>query len=281
MAIHNSDLEIKTIYKYKEINENTLKILSDGELYFAKPSTFNDPFDVYVDYSIDASNDQKKEYFEKLQKKYPTEISIDELNDIKKNIDNNLVDFTNLAKDPYKEADLSRILCLTKSPKNILMWSHYASDHKGICIGLKAHIKYNSICLKIDNYCNYYTTPGIDEYLGAKYVEYSETKPPEYNIFTSTIDDIKPFLYTKSPLWSYEEEMRIILTEKHMKVNPIKISINEICEVIIGLNTPPDQIKIIKDILDIHKSNGIDIKLLKTRRRQGHFDLEFEEINNL
>jgi hypothetical protein len=41
--------------KSSGINENTLRLLEHGELYFSKPKDFNDPFDCKIEYDTDIS----------------------------------------------------------------------------------------------------------------------------------------------------------------------------------------------------------------------------------
>ncbi|MBV8157209.1 MAG: hypothetical protein JO278_06110, partial [Dyella sp.] len=35
----------RSLFKYRSFETNTLRLLAQGEIYFAPPSTFNDPFD--------------------------------------------------------------------------------------------------------------------------------------------------------------------------------------------------------------------------------------------
>lgn len=51
--------EVKNLYKYTSINENSLSILIKEEFWFAKPSTFNDPLDC----GISLFNSNSKEQF--------------------------------------------------------------------------------------------------------------------------------------------------------------------------------------------------------------------------
>ncbi|MDH1903078.1 hypothetical protein ABE607_15520 [Comamonas aquatica] len=50
--------EVKNLYKYTSINENSLSILIKEEFWFAKPSTFNDPLDCGISLFNSISKEQ-------------------------------------------------------------------------------------------------------------------------------------------------------------------------------------------------------------------------------
>lgn len=68
------------------------------------------------------------------------------------------------------------------------MWSHYAQNHTGICIGFNTEVSpFNSV----------------------KKVTYSETRPKvEFNSTPETL--IEQILLTKSQHWKYEREWRVL-----------------------------------------------------------------------
>src|SRR5205085_3407282 len=79
--------------------------------------------------------------------------------------------------------DRYRVFCLTTKPTNILMWSHYADNHHGICLQFSCR---NSV------------------FLNALKVEYSEAYPL---LDLTEDDDLLPLL-AKAVAWSYEDEYR-------------------------------------------------------------------------
>jgi hypothetical protein len=83
------------------------------------------------------------------------------------------------------------ILSLSATYRDILMWSHYAEDHTGFCVGMKA--------------------AGIAEKYELKEVIYS-SHPFE---FRGDFTDLPfKFFYTKGLSWLYEEEYRVIIEDK-------------------------------------------------------------------
>ncbi|MBU0903419.1 MAG: DUF2971 domain-containing protein [Gammaproteobacteria bacterium] len=111
----------QTLYKYCSTStetqlSRTLDTLS-GRVYFPTPSKFNDPFELSAKVNISTSplldqlSTREKEEVQRIFRlRTPEAVSEEWRGKI-------------------------GILCLTEDPLNILMWSHYAHNHTGICIG--------------------------------------------------------------------------------------------------------------------------------------------------
>lgn len=105
------------------------------------------------------------------------------------------------AKSKVMEAsmgEMAGILSLTKREDSLLMWSHYADQHRGIVIGVRAGHTFfqpgNGI--------------GID---GLKGVTYTSARPEIELGKPLDMPNVNDALFfTKSPEWSYEEEIRVI-----------------------------------------------------------------------
>lgn len=162
----------QTLYKYCSISTETqlsraLHTLS-GKIYFPTPSKFNDPFELSAKVNISSSpllahlNTREKEEVQRIFRlRVPDAVS-----------------------EEWREK--IGILCLTEDPLNILMWSHYAQNHTGICIGFDT---------------------GESPFSSAKQITYSEERPKAD--FESD-DLIEHVLLTKSQHWKYEKEWRIL-----------------------------------------------------------------------
>jgi len=86
------------------------------------------------------------------------------------------------------------VLCLSATDSNILLWSHYAAGHKGLCLKFAA-TKY---------------TPFFSL---AQCVDYSQ-EYPQIDLLASPEEQVNAFLRTKAIDWKYEEEWRIIDHDK-------------------------------------------------------------------
>lgn len=101
-----------------------------------------------------------------------------------------------------------RVLCLTESHDDILMWSHYADYHKGAVIQLKCIDELDNVVCAATKvvYSDYFpsicSTPEdfAKEYTGQKKTELS--------------DLYRRFICTKSVHWAYEKEWRLVYPRK-------------------------------------------------------------------
>lgn len=97
-----------------------------------------------------------------------------------------------------------RVLCMTPIYNNILMWSHYASEHKGYCYGYSFYDILNKIerldtrGLCLIGLVNYKRTRPLQKSKLAKF-SYSDLKFYINATFTKFID------------WQYEKEFRFVL----------------------------------------------------------------------
>jgi hypothetical protein len=171
-------------------------------------------------------------------------------------------------------ADLVNIFCLSRDEKNILLWSHYAKDHTGICIGFNVHIWGESMNIKVKPGCTNPIAGFENNLLPVIHVNYTTNKPDPYNHFIHTREKLEPYFYTKSHLWEYEQEVRIILMDSLIIKNPICIDIAEIGEIIFGLKTSDKQIALVKDIIDHYPDNGRHINLYRCIEVKGQYALD-------
>ena len=172
------------IYKYRPINKHTLTLLMNSELFFAPVIHLNDPFDSKLDIDHVLIN-----YFNS------GKLSRTEFIDL-------LLEF-----EPYKRfMKRTCVLSLSANRDNILMWSHYADHHKGICLGFDK------------------------EKISRGFVDISDgVEIPDNVIYSTNVNDSIDKLFTnsnnsislqlipriihtvlniKNPLWEYEEEIR-------------------------------------------------------------------------
>jgi hypothetical protein len=124
------------------------------------------------------------------------------------------------------------ILCLCDSPKSVVMWSHYAREHKGFVVGFESR----------DGFFSHQPNDPID--IGVlNLVNYSKSRPL---IDVRTIkegENLPDILFTKNEEWSYEKEWRIIRFLKDAdevrdeNVHLFRMSPVAVHEVILGSNS--------------------------------------------
>ena len=101
-----------------------------------------------------------------------------------------------------------RICCFTNSYDNVLMWSHYANKHKGICIEYEL--------TKMDSLLISYLYPVVysNERIKAK-LEHFNLNGEKLEINKEEILNLVfQSLIHKSSVWDYENEWRIIIPKK-------------------------------------------------------------------
>lgn len=212
----------RILYKYRSYNENTTKILTDGELFMPSISKFNDPFEGAIPYIYDPAELTSDNIFLAMYKsakeQHPDWIESEIHEYVYKHQKYKLLfDQAHLDKqleETRKDVDDKfGILCLTIHRNNFLMWSHYADNHKGLCIGFDTQTLYDK----------------IQGTLGK--MEYQEELPTKHlqdNVFTF----LQRLLFVKSRVWEYEDEYRFVKMGLSNQV--IKIPLNAIKEVVLG-----------------------------------------------
>jgi hypothetical protein len=189
------------LYKYRSLSpqdtrDRTLDIIQRNRIFFASPTSFNDPFESNFVLRVSATPEQRINYWANgFIRGGETKESADAL---AKTYDD---EFTKTPNE-YHEVELRKtleqgisegvaLLSLSAKPDDLLMWAHYASSHTGVCL---------KFALSADQ-------PFFAE---AEPVEYQRDYP-EFNYFTSPSNEkLVKALLTKSEHWGYEEEYRKI-----------------------------------------------------------------------
>lgn len=138
------------------------------------------------------------------------------------------------------------VSCFSEIPDSILMWSHYANNHEGFCIG--------------------YDTSRIPQNIKKEFypVFYHETLFP----LIKKGEDINEYKFNsliKYKDWKYENEWRLIANVKFIPLKPSKIYLGVRCN---------HNIDFFKDIA--RKKN---CKLYKMKMNYSEYKLESEEID--
>ena len=190
------------LYRYRHLEghhrERTKRILTESVLYFASPLTFNDPFDCKVHFRSSVSKWRLKRKYDNLVKKYMPHLNRAQrravaASDVKKvNMDQFLTKVTEGLQDSVNGVG---VLSLSATDRNILLWSHYAEGHSGLCLQF----------LRTNN------TPFFGQ---ALQVDYQQDYPDVDLLTKDSNKMINAFLLTKAIDWKYEAEWRIIDHDK-------------------------------------------------------------------
>ena len=139
--------EITCLYKFYPCNENSLSVLINRTVWFAKSDSFNDPFDCKIPFN-NYINLQELENFLPRYKNFKgipekqLEEEMQKIRDSRGQVD---AEFRKIWSIVLQAADdqlrNSGVFCLSQCNTNILMWSHYADNHKGFFIEFARSLK--------------------------------------------------------------------------------------------------------------------------------------------
>jgi hypothetical protein len=214
------------LYHYQRFKTEWLeRIVHDSKVHCAGPRDFNDPWDCRPCYGQSILDDSEKyiehvAFFDRVDRKHgPAKTEEQRAQQLEK-LRTDLSFLKSLLRDmigidrPIHER--FRVLCLSAKPDSVVMWSHYADKHRGICLEFST-----------DN----------EEFSGAYKVEYCQ-KYPSYNLTDQSLEHNLLPLVTKSAEWSYECEYRVIAEEHTMAASTESLHTHG------GfLSVPPDSLK--------------------------------------
>lgn len=292
-------IEAETLYKYREwSNDHVRRMLRENEIYLSSPGDFNDPFDCLIEPNFTATKAQQRAKYAKFVRHYNHGLS-------RKEVRRRVSEAWSRKDSPIRgpAAEMRKRLAATRrerfgvfsmaeSHSNLLMWSHYADSHKGICVGFRV----DSLLLQTGIYA--LTRPDLSIQL--QKVDYEQTIPT-WNIFTDGTEReremIAKSLKTKSIDWDYEKEWRLFLhaiprrsrgqvedRERAILENrerTMRLPDDAISEVYLGLQMCPEHKEEIKDII---AAKGTKVKVMEARKSTRKYALHFkmpEDHSNL
>lgn len=272
---------------YKYAGGSGVKVLEDLRLKITRPNECNDPFEVtprskFTLTDADMLNraktdpDHYRGPFEDMKKAgYPHRFE-QFIADLPR-----LLNFKKFKK-PMREALVKKdmesldeasekfgILCVSRIPNSIPMWSHYADHHKGIAVGLDL-AKIGQALGPFRRVRYHKHRRGIDRWL-------APTDPEWYRQELDTF-------FIKSREWIYEQEYRrVFQLEKLVHAQPdekgrrhffLDISGNSIREIIFGCRIDEAYENRIKAELGRRPKTFGHVKLFRCKRHRSRFELE-------
>jgi hypothetical protein len=245
------------LYKYRSFGDRTVQALCSDQVFFADPSTFNDPLDAAPRVEMDISIEQAKSVLSNLVKervrgeldaaakslRYKGQRTVDHIaNRSVREAELALQAIEDHVGDPERGADenasargllkaeierelLKRygkgILSLASRDDCPLMWSHYGDQHRGVCIGYRSPPQEEARLRQV-------------QYGGSRLVKASDLLALTHGELgvAQKIDDA--VLLRKAADWSYEREWRFI-HPKGLHDSPL-----ETVEITFGMRCPAE-----------------------------------------
>ena len=245
------------LYKHTRIDPNqyVFNIFKKCQLKFSKPADFNDPYDCHFEIKVNFSGLTRNRFNSE------NNLTILE-HEWKKSKETYKKTLTEIIKKSALEDFRNKyftISCFNNSPLNILMWSHYADNHKGFLIEFKFPKKnLGRFPLPVE-YCSEY--PII-------------TIPASLQIYRSNlnlqIEQAKKTFYIKSKEWIYENEYRLINNQNELATFPAEY----ISSVIFGTNTTTPIKNTIKNIIEeFNLKNNLNVKTYESQLAKRKFKI--------
>jgi hypothetical protein len=142
---------MRFLYRYYGNLDYVLDTIANKRLYFSSPTNFEDPFDCRPKFTLFSCKREPdsiwEKYFRLLAKeRYPSISDVDAGEHAKAAVakgshrDKCWLRETDEAMRNSLIAHVSneRICCFSRSPRNSMMWAHYADNHRGLVLQFKA-----------------------------------------------------------------------------------------------------------------------------------------------
>lgn len=163
--------------------------MADNKVWLSTPVSFNDPFDCAINLDRSKLAESVAHAVEKATQNAEVEDSL------KVPSEEDELAYERLRDGLGSLMQNIGVFCLSEAPDEILMWSHYAENHKGFCIEYK-----------IDE-----TSPLTTMARPVKYTDVYPSLSVKNLHAGATEAFLEACLFTKAKQWSYEKEWRAIM----------------------------------------------------------------------
>lgn len=242
------------VYKYRSVDPADPKsiqfardIILDSHLWLSSPIDFNDPFDMGGAVTVEGTVNERERKIRGLLGKHRPELRWKSREaEVRRLMAMPREDWNRVVKTTHRHSIENVGVCsLSDDPRGILMWSHYAGQHTGICIQFEV---------------------GRDPrtFLGALSVDYCEDYPV-VNWLSDTAEQLKRVILRKHDAWAYERERRIIRIQAAR--TRLRISHDAITGVILGCRATETVESSIRELLEERRGRGMSVPALYRARQ--------------
>lgn len=257
------DDEYYYLYKHYSLDPQklTLGVFDNNELKYQYPIYFNDPYDCLCTIDLNFEKFLKKDFENFINLK----INSSEWFENRKRYLLELRKKFNHTEYVKEFREWVAVTCYNNAPLNILMWSHYAHNHKGFML----EFRYKKIQNNFKNlpmpviYTDEY--PKINVPWNLKNLAEEKDRIPEF---------IVKQLLTKSKVWEYENEFRDTSNNGLFK----KYKPSMLSSVVLGSQIEDEDEKaIINSIQNFNQRNSTNVKVYKASLLNDQFELKVDE----
>lgn len=224
------------LYKYRAFDKDGfgLRILSHNEVFFASPKALNDPRDCSNPIRYDLLNlnqlyklnlEKLGEVDPKMSKKKRKSLAMEMARRMKSHPERDKLYAEYVEESREGVANDWGVFSMSAVYNSELMWAHYAESHTGFIV------RFNSTSMR--RFIEEPSPPIMPMLLWQ--VEYYDTLPQILPDRKSPEQIYRQMLATKTQVWSYEEEYRLL--SQHYVNKPVSLPKDSIDGVILGLRT--------------------------------------------
>ena len=256
LTIINKGLDNMKFYKYCTFDKYTIENILKSQAYINTVNNFNDPFEfnpqafenishrelleglideyrqILFNFNSNVNNDFIKKYIEYLNplanetlhkwiEKYIIKWQSLQLTDLQE-ITIPIELWEQLKKEHYEFNNeffpQIGVYCISSLKDNILMWSHYANNHKGICLEFEINFNYvdfMATTVSVETFLDIQTLQNNFFSYGLTNVKYDEKRPLFSSLSSSNFFERNgALILTKYKQWKYEQEYRITFAPK-------------------------------------------------------------------
>ena len=276
------------LYKYFPPERDSF--LNELLIRFTPPDSFNDPFDSLPSFNgFDANFIRQK--VENIGLDMAFQFALEDMPEVEKQIKISAITPANkllqkqYLSDPtilatyFQRAHRNRlskdigILSLSKNPKSILMWSHYAVEHKGFVVGFNSG----------DEFFSHHA--GEPEDIGMLlHVDYDNNRPSINVQRINGSEPIPDIFFTKNTEWDYEQEWRIIRFLKDAReirsenVHLFQVPPTAIREIIIGSKTESQTVANLNSAFN-QNPNLSHISFFKAALSHAKYEMDISQLS--
>lgn len=250
-------VSIEHLYKYGRLNEHSESLFSEPRIWFSVPSQFNDPFECYPWYSFEGTNEQKVESAARMLRNQnpdltPHSANAEAVSLFLQGHHRNPEVQASAREDALRKLESVGMYCLSRIRDSILMWSHYACDHRGYCLEFNAtdHMFKEAQC-----------------------VHYSDDYPAVEFYSTPIEKQVELVFLTKYLGWRYEQEWRIIDFRNGSGIKPYPRDL--LTGVVFGTRMPDSDKALIRSWVN---RRGHNVKFYQCTQNDRKFTIDISEI---
>lgn len=185
------------LFKYRYMRDEQQRewlrqTLLENRFYWPSPSEFNDPFDCAPCMKLPSRKAMAKSVRRVVRNSQtPMNRSQRKKEERRLRLQPRAVLSERLRSDIPQLIDETAVYSLTRLPDNVLMWSHYASSHEGVCL-------------------RFVTDMLLNKFILGWPITYSQDRPVVSVANEEPMDLLTKSMLMKADYWSYEKEWRFI-----------------------------------------------------------------------